>query len=41
MVLSGRAPDWIDVPHLLEYFAAAGGDGRRRYADMFLKGQSL
>jgi putative transposase len=41
MVLSGSAPDWIDVPHLLEHFAAAGGDGRGRYADMFLKGQSL
>ena len=41
MVLSETAPDWIDVPHLLEYFAAAGGDGRRRYAELFLKGQSL
>jgi putative transposase len=40
MVLSGSAPDWIDVPHLLEHFAAAGGDGRGRYADL-LKGQSL
>jgi putative transposase len=40
MVLSGTAPDWIDVPHLLEYFAAAGGDGRRRYAELFLKGQT-
>jgi len=35
MALSGSAPDWVDIPHLLEYFAAAGGDGRRRYAEMF------
>jgi len=41
MVLSGTAPDWVDVPHLLDCFAAAGGDGRRRYAELFLKGQSL
>jgi putative transposase len=47
MVLSGTAPDWIDTPRLLEYFAAAGGDGRRRYAEMFpkdqlfIKGQTL
>jgi putative transposase len=41
MVLSDTAPDWVDVPHLLECFAAAGGDGRRRYAELFLKGQSL
>jgi putative transposase len=41
MVLSESAPDWIDIPHLLDYFAAAGGDGRRRYAELFLKGQSL
>jgi putative transposase len=40
MVISGSAPDWIDVPHLLEYFAATGGDGRRRYAELFLKGQT-
>ena len=40
MVLSGIAPDWIDTPRLLECFAVAGGDGRRRYAEMFLKGQS-
>jgi putative transposase len=38
MTLSGTAPDWIDTTHLLKYFAAAGGDGRRRYAEMFLKG---
>jgi REP element-mobilizing transposase RayT len=36
MALGGTAPDWIDVGHLLEYFAAAGGDGRRRYAELFL-----
>jgi putative transposase len=41
MVLSETAPDWIDVPHLLDCFAAAGGEGRRRYADHFIKGQSL
>ena len=41
MVLSDTAPDWVDVPHLLDRFAAAGGDGRRRYAELFLKGQSL
>ena len=41
MILSDTAPDWIDVPHLLDCFAAAGGDGRRRYAELFLKGQSL
>jgi putative transposase len=41
MVLSDTAPDWIDVPHLLDCFAAAGGDGRRRYAELFIKGQSL
>lgn len=41
MALSGTGPDWIDIPHLLDYFATAGGDGRRRYAEMFLKGQSL
>jgi putative transposase len=38
MVLSGTAPDWIDTPHLLDHFAAAGGDGRRRYAEMFQEG---
>jgi putative transposase len=41
MVLSDTAPDWVDVQHLLDSFAAAGGDGRRRYAELFLKGQSL
>lgn len=38
LMLGGTAPDWIDVGHLLEYFAGAGGDGRRRYAELFLKG---
>ena len=38
MVLSGTAPDWLDAPRLLENFAAAGGDGRRRYADMVFEG---
>jgi REP-associated tyrosine transposase len=38
MVLDQTAPDWIDVGHLLEHFAAAGGDGRRRYAELFVKG---
>ena len=41
LAVAGTAPDWIDIPHLLEYFADAGGDGGRRYAEMFLKGQSL
>jgi len=41
MVLTDTAPDWVDVSHLLDCFAAAGGDGRRRYAELFLKGQSL
>jgi putative transposase len=41
LVSAGTAPDWIDVPHLLAYFADAAGDGRLRYAEMFLKGQSL
>ena len=40
LALAGTAPAWVDVPHLLEYFAAAGGDGRRRYAELFLKGQT-
>jgi putative transposase len=40
-VMSDTAPNWIDVPYLLDCFAAAGGDGRRRYAELFLKGQSL
>ena len=35
MVLSDTAPDWIDVPHLLDCFAAARGDGRRMYAELF------
>lgn len=33
--LSGEAPEWVDVQHLLDCFASAGGDGRRRYAEMF------
>ena len=41
MILSDTARHWIDVPHLLDCFAAAGGDGRRRYAELFIKGQSL
>jgi REP-associated tyrosine transposase len=41
LVVGRTAPDWVDIPHLLEYFAAGGGDGRRRYSEMFLKGQSL
>ena len=36
MVLSDRAPDWVDVAHLLEYFGAAGGDARQRYASMVM-----
>ena len=40
LVLAGTAPDWVDIPHLLEYLAPAGGDGRRRYAEAFLKGQT-
>ena len=35
MVAADTAPDWIDVAHLLAYFAAAGGDGRRRYTEHF------
>ena len=34
-VLTGTGPDWIDIPRLLDYFAAAGGDGKRRYAAAF------
>jgi putative transposase len=30
--VSGTAPDWVDDARLLAYFAAAGGDGKRRYA---------
>jgi REP element-mobilizing transposase RayT len=36
--MSGQAPDWVDVPCLFDYFGAAGGDGRRRYAEMFEPG---
>jgi putative transposase len=35
MVVADAAPDWVDVPHLLEHFAAAGGEGKRRYEEMF------
>ena len=41
MVVSDTAPDWLDASHLLECFAVAGGDGHRRYAEHFIKGQSL
>ena len=41
MTVRDIAPEWIDISHLLAYFAAAGVDGRRRYAELFLKGQSL
>jgi putative transposase len=30
-VVNGRTPHWTDIPRLLGYFEAAGGDGRRRY----------
>ncbi len=32
--VAGTAPEWIDIPRLLAYFGAAGGDGRRRYEAM-------
>jgi putative transposase len=35
MALSGTAPEWVDIEHLLEYYGAADVDGRRRYAAMF------
>jgi predicted SAM-dependent methyltransferase len=35
MVLSGAAPDWIDIGHLLEYFGTA--DGYLAYLTRFLK----
>lgn len=38
LVVAGRAPDWMDIPHLLAYFEAAGGDGRRTYPELVLKG---
>ena len=38
MIVAGTAPDWLDVARLLEYFAAAGGDGRRRYDELLPKG---
>jgi REP element-mobilizing transposase RayT len=28
------SPSWLDVERLLGYFAAAGGDARRRFADL-------
>jgi REP element-mobilizing transposase RayT len=34
LAVAGTAPDWVDIPRLLAYFEAAGGDGRRRYAAM-------
>jgi putative transposase len=33
--MAGEASGWVDVQHLLAYFGAAGGAGRRRYAEMF------
>jgi putative transposase len=36
----GDAPDWVDVSYLLDHFAAAGGEGRRRYAAMFEAGDA-
>jgi REP element-mobilizing transposase RayT len=32
LTVAGTAPEWVDVRHLLDYFGAAGGEGRRRYA---------
>jgi putative transposase len=33
-VLGRQPPPWLDVARLLTYFAAAGGDPRRRYAQL-------
>ena len=33
-LLEGREPPWLGGGRLLELFAAAGGEGRRRYAEM-------
>jgi putative transposase len=30
--LDDRGPAWLDTPRLLEFFGAAGGESRRRYA---------
>jgi hypothetical protein len=38
LVVAGAAPDWMDVPHLLTYLAAAGGDARRSYDELFVEG---
>jgi REP-associated tyrosine transposase len=38
MVASAAAPEWVDAAQLLGYFAAAGGDGRRRYVAMTGRG---
>ncbi|HEV3002420.1 MAG TPA: transposase [Solirubrobacteraceae bacterium] len=32
--LAGSAPRWLDADRLLAYLAAAGGDPRRRYAEL-------
>jgi REP element-mobilizing transposase RayT len=33
-IVRGRPPAWLDHGRLMAYFAAPGGDGRRRYLDM-------
>jgi putative transposase len=33
-IVEGRAPDWLDVPRLLSYFDALGGQPRQRYLDL-------
>ena len=38
--LAGAGPEWVDVPRLLTHFASAGGGGRRRYAELFVRGQT-
>jgi putative transposase len=32
-VVGGRAPRWLDVARLLDYFGAAGGEPSKRYAE--------
>jgi putative transposase len=32
-IVGGTAPSWLDVPGVLAYFGADGGDPRRRYAE--------
>jgi putative transposase len=32
-VVGGTSPTWLDVARLLAYFAAAGGDRKRRYVE--------